>query len=64
MKEEYSKPRVSDEATFVARSGACLSLPQGIYLSANPNKTCGSTNCSYAQGFPSHNHTGKPGNKK
>ncbi len=63
MREAYEKPKVSDEAEFVARSGACLLLPQSVYQSVDAGKTCGGTNCSYAHGFPAQGDTGGPGNK-
>ncbi|RJQ51010.1 MAG: hypothetical protein C4521_13025 [Actinobacteria bacterium] len=62
MKDAYERPRVTDEATFVSRSGACLLLPQSVYQSVDTGKTCGGSNCSYSQGFPAQGNTGGPGN--
>lgn len=60
-KKAYQKPEVTDEATFEARSGACLSLPQSVYLSVDTGFTCGGTNCSYGQGFPAQSGSGISG---
>ena len=54
-KEKYVKPKVTDEATFETRSGACLLLPQSVYQSVDVGVNCGGTNCSYGQGFPAQN---------
>lgn len=50
----YEKPMVTEEASFEARSGACLNLPQSCYQSVDSNMICGGVNCSFAQGFPAH----------
>lgn len=62
MKDKYEKPKVTEEATFEARSGACLLLPQSIYQSVDTGKNCGGTNCSFGQGFPSQGAAGGSAN--